>query len=129
MQKILSILGLLLFMFSMNLYAQCVTIDTSTWTQDQKNLRKAKVYYFIYNQLGINEVPQISGDQICVTSDIVGLETMFSKQAIFDRIVVDKQNSVNDKAVEATAKATRRTALLAKYSTADLDAMKEYFEG
>ena len=128
MKKLLIIFSVLFLGWCSYSYAQCTTIDTSTWTQEQKNLRQAKVYYFLYNQLGINEVPQISGDQICVTSDIVGLETIFTEQAIFDRIAVDKQNSIDRKTIEDAAKATRRTAVLAKYSTEELQGLREYLE-
>ena len=45
-------------------WASCVTLDTSAWTQDQRNARVAVAYDLAFKS-GVNEVPTVVGEEIC----------------------------------------------------------------
>lgn len=69
-------------------YAQevCVTVDTSSWTQEQKNWRQGITYWLAFNVGGQDVVPTINGDSICFTSPTFDVPTVITGTALLNRM-------------------------------------------
>ena len=92
-------------------WASCVTLDTSAWTQDQRNLRQAVAYDLAF-QSGVNEVPTVTGEEICFpTLDPAALITgsaMLTRHAELEAI---RQAAATDEANRLAALQTERATL------------------
>ena len=55
----------------------CVTVDTSTWDQREKNHMKANAYSLIFGS-GHNIVPKVSGNQVCTEYLPIALSTIIT---------------------------------------------------
>ena len=98
---------------------QCVIVETSGWTPNQRTLRESMSHALLYDQ-GCNAFDdplvskfRIEGDQICVTGCALDITTILTAQAILNRITV-----------EDTARATRKSlqdALVAEETSLQTD--------
>jgi len=92
-------------------WASCVTLDTSAWTQDQRNARIAVAYDLAFKS-GVNEVPTVAGGEICFpTLDPTTLITgpaMLARHAELEAI---RQAAATDEANRLAALRTEQTAL------------------
>jgi len=70
----------------------CVTIPTSTWTQEQKNYRVSLGYKLLFNA-GDDIVPTLVGDTICVANPTVDITAVLTSQKILDQYAVNKAAS------------------------------------
>jgi len=97
-----------------SVWASCVTLDTSAWTQDQRNLRQAVAYDLAF-QSGINEVPTVTGDQICFPTldptSLITSSSMLTRHADLEAI----------RQAAATAEANRIAALRNEQTTLEPD--------
>lgn len=72
----------------------CTTIDTSTWTQEQKNLRQAITYTLSYAADPLaNKLPTLKGDQVCFQDPPFDVPTIITGQKILDQYGVNKAAS------------------------------------
>ena len=95
-------------------WASCVTIDTSTWTQPQKNARLAVAYDLAFKS-GVNEVPIVTGDQICFPmldpTTLITASSMLTRDADLEAI----------RQAAATTDANRLAALRTEQTTLETD--------
>ncbi len=73
-------------------FAECVTLDTSGWTQNKKNMRMPVAYALAYES-GQNIVPTVSGKDICFEGsadiDIAVNQTTFDQRYDSDKLALD----------------------------------------
>lgn len=115
MKKLLIIF---LFIFSSNLFATetCKTLDSSTWTQNERNQRQA-IFYALAFDAGQDVVPRINGDQICFESPIFNVNNLVTRTNFKTRL--DTEDAAREAARQAIqAKEDERKALKAQI-TAD----------
>ena len=62
-----------------------ITIDTTGWTQRQKNMRKAMAYRIAYEN-GENQVPEVIGDDIIFPDLSKETKKKITGQAILDEL-------------------------------------------
>lgn len=67
----------------------CKTFDTSTWTQEQKNLLPAIGYRLVF-EAGNNIVPTRTDNQLCFESPTVDIATVLTEQTILNRYASDQ---------------------------------------
>jgi len=93
--------GIFLFslLFCPVVFAECVTLDTSAWTQDQKNMRQSVVYSLIY-EASENIVPTIRGDQICFKNSTVDVGLIITEQSVLARYTSDESKRQQNMADE-----------------------------
>ena len=94
MRKIPIILIFLLFLCR-GAYAQeiCATVDTSAWTQDQRNWRQGIAYWLAFNVGGQDVVPTISGDSICFQNPTFDVPTVITGTTLLNRMVQQKADN------------------------------------
>ena len=71
----------------------CVTIDTITWTQGQKNLRQATAYNLAFNVGGQDVVPTVSGDFICFQNPTFDVSTVITGTTLLNKMVQQKADN------------------------------------
>ena len=92
-------------------WASCVTLDTSAWTQDQRNARVAVAYDLAFKS-GVNEVPTVVGEEICFPAfDPAALITESSLLTRHADLEAIRQAAATDEANRLAALRTEQTAL------------------
>ena len=95
-------------------WASCVTLDTSTWTQEQKNARIAVAYDLAFTS-GVNEVPTVTGNDICFPildpTALITESAMLTRHADLEAI----------RQAKAMAEANRIAALRTEQTTLETD--------
>lgn len=87
-------LFLILLLIATPAYAEtCFNIDSSAWTQEEKNMRQAGAYDLVYAQNTVNLPPSsVSDSQICFPSLAVGTTLSDATlRARIDQIIVDSE--------------------------------------
>ena len=78
----------------------CTTVDTSTWTQEQKNLRQAITYSLSYAaDPTANKLPTLKGDQVCFQDPSFDVPTVMTGQKILNQYAINK--AASDAATQA----------------------------
>lgn len=104
----------------------CVDIDSSAWTQEQRNARQAIAHALAFNPGGQNLIPhspsgaqvtEAGNTQICFTDPIFDVPTVITAQAMLDRYAVEEAA----RQAAATAEATQRVALETERTTLETD--------
>jgi len=116
---------LFLLIFPVSLSAQCIDIDTTGWTKDDKNLRVGIAYNMVYTSTGINSVPHMEGESICFPDSIPNLSGILTKKKMADRIVSNAAENTARQTAFDNEKRVRREALESKFTPDELKAMKE----
>lgn len=80
------ILGLLLM--ATPAWAECVTLDRSTWTQEQKNFTEAITYRMVF-LAGENIAPKLTGEELCFEGSKLDLKSLLTEQAILEAYAVE----------------------------------------
>jgi len=112
------ILLLLLVVFCHEVYAQreCVTVDTSSWTQDQKNLRESITYRLAF-EAGQDLIPSVEDDQICFESPIFNISSIITEKTLLDKIESERIRSVSEVAQIEQERTDRDVSIRSKLAT------------
>lgn len=108
---------LIMLLISGNVFAAetCKTLDTSTWTQDQKNQRQA-IFYALAFGAGQDVVPRVEGDQICFESPNFNVNNLVTFTNFKNKL--DSEESLRETArLAMVAKETERKTLKSQLST------------
>jgi predicted NBD/HSP70 family sugar kinase len=93
-------LALLALLIPSTAQAACVTLDTSGWTQEQKNLITAISYHLIY-QAGQNIVPTVNGNEVCFEGSTGNLSAIINETTILAAYAANQQ--AGEEAAQAEA--------------------------
>ena len=91
-----------------------IKLDTSTWTQEQKNLLQAITYSLAYSA-GDDNVPTVKGDTV-VFIDPKFDTKLITEQVILDKIAVDELERAN-KDIEFNNKLSELVSLETELNT------------
>lgn len=93
-------------------WAACRTLDTTTWTQDQRNRLPAIAYRLVF-EAGENIVPTGTGATLCFAGSTVDLPTVLTPTTVLDRYAADETARQTAVTAEQTAQASFTTEIAA----------------
>ena len=108
------LITILLISWCTTAWASCVTIDTTDWTQEEKNLRIGVAYQQVY-EAGFNVVPTVEKDDICFASEDFKPEEILTEKDLHKAI----QTLIDVSTNAAQAERDLRTAITAKLEAKD----------
>lgn len=93
-------IGLIVFLGMGSAEAACRTLNTSAWTQDQKNMLEAIGYRLVF-EAGENIVPTKPDDAtLCFANSTVDLNTVLTESLVLTRYAANQQLAADALAVD-----------------------------